>query len=171
MTVIPLSCLYLAIGTLLFVFYQQHPQIAPPAEAKAVLPHFVAFSLPVGLKGLMLTDTILASIDSPLKSLCSSSVTDIYRPLIRLQGTERHYLLVSRVGVIAFGVVLALIAWACQSIENVLWFAFQMFSVTGGALLGIFLLGMLTQRRAKLGNVVAPVASAVLATGLLLLSK
>ena len=33
-TVIPLSCLYLAIGTLLFVFYQQHPQVAAPAEAQ-----------------------------------------------------------------------------------------------------------------------------------------
>ena len=46
-----------------------------------------------------------------------------------------------------------------------------MFSVTGGALLGIFLLGMLTQRRAKLGNVVAMVASTLLTIGLLLLSK
>ena len=109
-TVIPLSCLYLAIGTLLFVFYQQHPQVAASAEAKAVLPHFVAFSLPVGLKGLMLTAIILASIDSPLSSLCSSFVTDIYRPLIRRRASERHYLLVSRVGIVAFGVVLALIA-------------------------------------------------------------
>ena len=144
---------------------------AAPPEAKAELPHFVAFSLPVGLKGLMLTAIILASIDSPLSSLCSSFVTDIYRPLIRRRASERHYLLVSRVGIVAFGVVLALIAWSCQSIENVLWFAFQMFSVTGGAMLGIFLLGMLTQRRANRGNVVAMVARTMPTIGLLLLSK
>jgi SSS family solute:Na+ symporter len=168
-TVIPIMCIYLAIGTLFFVFYRQHPEIAQPGMAKEVLSHFVAHSLPVGLKGLLLAAIILASIDSPLSSLCSSFVTDIYRPLINRKASERHYLLVSRIGIVVFGLILAVIAWACSPVENVLWFAFKIFSLTGGATLGIFLLGLLTKRRANRGNVVAMLISTALTTTLLFL--
>jgi Na+/proline symporter len=72
--------------------------------------------------------------------------------------------------VVAFGVILALIALACDPVENILWFAFQIFSLTGGATLGVFLLGVLTERRGNLGNVVAMVVSTASMTVLLLLS-
>ena len=171
LTVIPITCLYLAIGTLLYVFYHQHPQVPPPAQAKEVLSYFVAHSLPAGLKGLLLGAIILASIDSPLSSLCSSFVTDIYRPLIKRDAGEGHYLWVSRLGVVGFGLALALIAWACGPVQNILWFAYQVFSLTGGAVLGVFLLGLLTRRKANRGNVLAMVLSTVLTTTLMVLSK
>jgi SSS family transporter len=168
---LPITVIYLAIGTLIFVFYQQHPSAAGPAQAKEIVSHFTVNYLPVGLKGLILTAIVLASIDSPLSSLSSSFVTDIYRPLIRRGATERHYLWVSRFGVIGFGIVLAGIALACAPVENVLWFAFQVVSVTGGSTLGIFLLGLLTKRRSNRANVVAMVAGALCMLALLLLSK
>jgi Na+/proline symporter len=168
-TVIPIMCIYLAIGTLLYVFYQQTDAVRP-GEAKEVLSHFVAHSLPAGLKGLLLAAIIMASIDSPLSSLCSSFVTDIYRPLIRTRATEKHYLFVSRIGIIVFGLILALIAWACEPVKNILWFAFKIFSLTGGATLGVFLLGLLTKRKANTGNVVAMIASTVFTLALMLLS-
>jgi Na+/proline symporter len=118
----------------------------------------------------MLSAIILASIDSPLSSLSSSFVTDIYRPLIKKSATENHYLLISRIGVIAFGVILAIIAFACQPVENVLWFAFKIISVTGGATLGIFLLGVSTECKSNLGNIAAMIISTVCMTALLLLS-
>jgi len=169
-TVIPVMCLYLAIGTLLYVFYQQHPSVMRPAEAKDVLSHFVAYSLPAGLKGLVLTAIILASIDSPLSSLSSSFVTDIYRPLIKRTASEKHYLLVSRASVVGFGLILGLIALACEPVKNILWFAFKIFSLTGGATLGVFLLGLLTRRKANRGNIVAMIASTVCTLVLMMLS-
>ena len=168
---LPITVIYLAIGTLIFVFYQQHPSAAGPAQAKEIVSHFTVNYLPVGLKGLILTAIVLASIDSPLSSLSSSFVTDIYRPLIRRGATERHYLWVSRFGVVGFGIVLAGVALACAPVENVLWFAFQVVSVTGGSTLGIFLLGFLTKRRSNRANVVAMVAGALCMLALLLLSK
>jgi len=169
-TVIPIMCLYLAIGTLLYVFYQQNPDVIQPAEAKEVISHFVAHSLPAGLKGLLLAAIILASIDSPLSSLASSFITDIYRPLTRNKATEKHYLLASRVGVVVFGLILALIALACEPVKNILWFAFKIFSITGGAILGVFLLGLLTRRKANKGNIIAMVASTLCTLVLMLLS-
>ena len=169
-TVIPITCLYLAIGTLLYVFYQQHSGAVQPTEAKKVLSHFVAYSLPTGMKGMLLAAIIMASIDSPLSSLASSFITDIYRPLIRKGATEGHYLFISRISVIFFGLVLALIAMACVRVENILWFAYEIFSLTGGATLGVFLLGLLTKRKANLGNVIAMVVSTLCVLTLMLLS-
>jgi SSS family transporter len=167
---LPLLCIYLGIGTLLYVFYQQNPDIVQPGRAKEVLSHFVTNSLPAGLRGWMLSAIILTSIDSPLNSLASSFVTDIYRPLIKKAATEKHYLIVSRIGVAAFGVILGIIAFACEPVENILWFAFEIVSVTGGATLGIFIFGILTQRKANFGNVIAMIISSLSMAVLLLAS-
>jgi len=167
----PITCIYLFIGTLLFVFYKQNPHIAGPAQTKEVLSSFVANVLPCGLKGLVLATIILASIDSPLSSLASSFVTDIYRPLIKPSASEKHYLLVSRAGVAGFGIILAAIAFACQPVQNILWFAFQIVSVTGGSMLGIFLLGLLTKCKSNRANAAAMVTSAFAMAVLLILSK
>jgi len=169
-TVIPITCIYLAIGTLLYVFYRQRPGAVQPTEAKEVLSHFVAYSLPPGMKGLLLAAIIMASIDSPLSSLSSSFITDIYRPLIRKGATEKHYLFVSRISVVVFGLILALIALACVSVTNILWFAYKIFSLTGGATLGVFLLGLLTKRKANKGNIIAMVVSTFCSLTLMLLS-
>jgi solute:Na+ symporter, SSS family len=166
----PILCIYLGIGTLLYVFYRQNPGALQPDKAKEVLSHFTANFLPVGLKGLILSAIILASIDSPLSSLSSSFVMDIYRPLIKKNAIEKHYLFISRIGVIAFGLILAIVALVCESVENILWFAFQIFSLTGGATLGVFLLGVLTKRKINAGNVAAMIISTLCMMVLLLLS-
>jgi SSS family solute:Na+ symporter len=167
---LPVLCIYLGIGTLLYVFYQQNPAIIRPQADKEILPHFISNILPSGLKGLMLAAIVLASIDSPLNSLSSSFITDIYKPLIRKTATEKHYLIISRIAVIGFGVILAAIALACKPIVNILWFAFEIISVTGGATLGVFLLGVLTKRTSNISNIVAMIISTLSMAICLLLS-
>jgi SSS family transporter len=158
---LPLVAAYLAVGTLLYVFYRQNPGLPPPDNSDKILSHFTVQALPFGLKGLVLAAIILASIDSPLSSLTSSFVTDVYRPLIRRKASERHYLWVSRAGVVAFGVLLVMIAWPCRRLEGILWVGLQVFTITGGATLGVFLLGIVTKRAVNRGNVVAMAASSV----------
>ena len=170
-TVLPVYWLYLLVGTLLFVFYQQNSSMSLPEELKEILPHFARNVLPSGLKGLVLGAIFMASVDSPLSSLSSSFVTDIYRPLIRRGASEKHYLFVSRAAVVGFGLVLAGIAAACAPVENILWFAFQILSITGGPMLGAFLLGLLTKRKANRANVLAMLFSTVVCIVLLLLIK
>ncbi len=168
-TVLPVYWLYLLVGTLLFVFYQQNQSLSVPEELKEILPHFARNILPNGLKGLVLGAIFMASVDSPLSSLSSSFVTDIYRPLIRRGASEKHYLFVSRASVIGFGLVLAGIAAVCAPVENILWFAFQILSVTGGPMLGAFLLGLLTKRKANLVNIPSMLFSSGVCVVLLLL--
>ncbi|MBL7152171.1 MAG: sodium/solute symporter [Phycisphaerae bacterium] len=169
LTALPVYWLYLAVGSLLFVFYSQNTSLSLPEELKEIFPHFTRTVLPVGLKGLVLGAIVMASIDSPLSSLTSSFVSDFYRPLIRRGASERHYLLVSRIGVVGFGLVLAAIAFACAPVENILWFAFKILSITGGPLLGVFLLGLLTRRRANFANIPAMLVSAGVCLAMLIM--
>ncbi|MDI6783751.1 MAG: sodium/solute symporter [bacterium] len=169
--VFPLVCIYLAIGTLLYVFYQQRPALPLPDNSDKILSHFVLYSLPFGLKGLILATIILASIDSPLSSLTSSFVTDIYRPLIKKHASEKHYLWMSRIMIIVFGLILAGIAFLCQFSEGILWLAFKITSLTYGSLLGVFLFGILTKRVANKANILAMVVNAICMAVLLVLSE
>jgi SSS family solute:Na+ symporter len=164
--------IYLGLGTGLFVFYTQHPApvLARPDE---ILPHFVREAMPAVLRGFMLAAIVLSSIDSPLGSLTASFVTDIYRPLLVQGRSERHYLLVSRVAVLVFGLVLAGLAWVFVFVPGqMLWTVFKIAGVTSGSLLGVFLLGLLTRRPvADTANVIAMVVMAVVNLALLVLSE
>ncbi|MFA6091622.1 MAG: sodium/solute symporter [Elusimicrobiota bacterium] len=163
--------LYLAIGTGLYAYYQVHPEQVLPAGLDKIYPHFAARAMPVLLRGLLLAAVILASIDSPLASLSSAFVTDIYRPLLRKGADEAHYLKVSRICIGCFGVLLAIIAYTFSSYDGMLWLAFKIGGVTYGSLLGVFLFGLLTRRGGDRGNVVAMVLAATVNLFLLILSE
>jgi len=163
--------LFLSIGACLYVFFAQHPGFPLPEKLDAIFPHFVGEVMPPVLRGLILAAIIMASIDSPLGSLTSSFVTDIYRPVIFSSGTESHYLLISRICVVGFGILLAFIAYFFSHFEKILWLAFKIGGVTYGSLLGVFLLGLLTTRRANWVNVAAMILAALSMLVLLILSE
>jgi Na+/proline symporter len=163
--------IYLGLGAALFAFYAQHPHL-PVSRPDDIVPHFVGQIMPPLLRGLMLSAIVVASIDSPLGSLAASFVTDIYRPLLVRGRPERHYLFVSRLSVAAFGIVLAVLAYAFSFFSQILWLAFKIAGVTFGSLLGVFLLGLLTRHRiADRANVVAMIAMALVNLVLLALSE
>ncbi|MDD5642848.1 MAG: sodium/solute symporter [Syntrophales bacterium] len=163
--------IFLFIGACLYTFYTQHPGLALPAKLDKVFPHFIEQTMPPLMRGLMLAAIVMASIDSPLGSLTSSFVTDIYRPVIFQSGSERHYLFVSRICVVVFGVILAAIAYFFSHLEKFLWLAFKIGGVTYGSLLGVFLLGLLTHRRGNRIHVAAMTLSALAMLALLILSE
>jgi SSS family solute:Na+ symporter len=163
--------IFLAVGACLYVFYAQHPGLALPDKLDKIFPHFIEQTMPPLMRGIMLAAIVLASIDSPLGSLTSSFVTDIYRPVIYPSGTERHYLFISRICVVVFGIILAFIAYFFSHFDKILWLAFKIGGVTYGSLLGVFLLGLLTKRRCNRINVAAMTLSAVGMLVLLILSE
>ncbi len=163
--------IYLLIGACLYVFYVQHPALSIPAKLDTIFPHFIGNVMPAGLRGLILAAIVMASIDSPLASLSASFVTDIYKPLIKKEADEAHYLKVSRLSVAVFAVLLAFVAYGFSFYQKFLWLAFKIGGVTFGSLLGVFLLGFLTQRKANRANTVAMITMAVVNAILLVLSE
>jgi len=163
--------IYLSLGASLYTFYAQNPAL-PVSRPDEILPHYVQQMMPPVLRGLMLSAIVLASIDSPLGSLSASFVTDIYRPLLVRDRSERHYLIVSRISVVIFGVILGVIAYAFSFFDKILWLAFKIAGVTFGSLLGVFLLGLLSRRPVRDGaNVLAMIMMAGVNLVLLTLSE
>ena len=162
--------IYLAIGAGLYTYYVQHPAQSLPRPDE-IFPFFIRSAMPELLRGLMLAAIVLASIDSPLGSLSASFVTDIYRPLLVKNRTERHYLYVSRGAVLGFGVLLAALAYGFSFFDQFLWLAFKIAGVTFGSLLGVFLLGLITPVRANLANTAAMVIMALVNLVLLVLAE
>ena len=163
--------IYLSLGAALYTFYAQHPAL-PVSRPDEILPHFVRQVMPEVLRGFMLSAIVLASIDSPLGSLSASFVTDIYRPLLVRNASERHYLLVSRMAVVGFGLILGAIAHFFSAFDKILWLAFKIAGVTFGSLLGVFLLGLLSRRRIADGaNVAAMIVMALVTLALLVASE
>lgn len=163
--------IFLSVGTCLFAYYGTHPEAVLPTKLDAIFPHFIGQVMPELLRGLLLAAIVMASIDSPLASLTASFVTDIYKPLIRPNAPDAHYLWLSRVCVVTFAVILGGIAYAFSFSDKILWLVFKIGGVTFGSLLGIFLLGLMTKRTANHGNVIAMVLMALVNAGLLYLSE
>lgn len=162
--------IYLGIGAGLYAYYAQRPAAALPRPDE-IFPFFIRTAMPELVRGLMLTAIVLASIDSPLGSLAASFVTDIYRPILAKNRSERHYVAVSRAAVVAFGLILAALAWGFSFFDRFLWLAFKIAGVTFGSLLGVFLLGLVTRARANRANVAAMVVMALVNLALLVMAE
>jgi SSS family solute:Na+ symporter len=153
--------LFLAVGVVLFAFYHFHPPAQPFTRPDKIYPTFVITQLPVGLAGLLTAAIIaaaMANLSAAFNSLASSSVVDFYRPFFRPDADQQHYLRVSRALTLFWGAVLILIAIISQYLhEGVLVLALTIASIPYGAMLGIFLLGVLTKRATSRGTLVGAV--------------
>ncbi len=163
--------IYLLVGACLYAFYVQHPELPLPQKLDAIFPHFIGSVMPAVMRGVVLSAIVMASIDSPLTSLTSSFVTDIYRPLIKSDATEKHYLGLSRICVAVFAILLALIAYAFSFFQKILWLAFKIGGVTFGSLLGVFLLGLLTTRKSNRANVLGMISMGLINALILTLTE
>lgn len=138
--------LFLTVGTMLWVLRGGKP-IEGPADR--LYPAFIWESLPTGIAGLAMAAIIaaaMANLSAALNSLASATVVDFYEPLTESRRSPEHYLRVSRLATIFWGVVLAGIALLASQWGSVLESGLSIASVTLGILLGVFLLGVLTKR-------------------------
>jgi len=145
---VPSMGLFLVAGLLLWVFYERPELVGGARDAasngatdtRQVFLRYIMEEMPAGLTGLMLAGLFaagLSSLNSAINAMSSTFVTDVYRR--RAPGrSERHYLLVGRLGVVGWGVVLAAFACFC-----VFWQRSQAGSESGGGLLE-FALGVMT---------------------------
>jgi SSS family transporter len=139
--------LFLTIGVGLFVFYQDTGQSAP-AIPERTYPEFIWTHLPVGLAGLVVAAILAAAmsnLSAALNALASTTVMDFLRPL-RPEYTETRYLSWARWATVAWGVILFVVGLAARHWGRVLEAGLSIASVLYGALLGVFLLGVLTKR-------------------------
>jgi Na+/proline symporter len=94
----------------------------------------------------------MSNLSGSLNSLSSSTVIDFYKPLVNPNASDDYLLRLSRWFTIGWGVILILIAIASKSFtKSVLNTALTIASLPYGAMLGAFLLGVLTKRANQRG--------------------
>ncbi len=142
--------LFLLVGVALSAYFYHFPPTSSFSTPDKLFPTFVVTVLPRGLAGLLIAAIIAAAmsnLSAALNSLASCAVMDFYKPFLRPQADEREYMRVSRAVTLVWGVVLVLVALVAQQFhQSVLELALTIASVAYGAMLGIFLLGVLTKR-------------------------
>jgi Na+/proline symporter len=157
--------LFLLIGVILFVYYLETGG-TPPSPPDRVYPQFIWNNLPPGIAGLVIAAILAAAmsnLSAALNALASTTIMDFYKPLTTsvagVSRSEAHYLKLARWATVAWGVVLFLIGLVARNWGSVLEAGLSIASILYGALLGVFLLGLLTQRTSEVGAMVGMLAS------------
>jgi SSS family transporter len=143
--------LFLVIGTCLFVLYRERGA-QPPAVMDRLYPLYIWQNLPPGVAGLVMAAILAAAmsnLSAALNALASTTVLDLWRPLVDSAGyigNDARWLRLSRYATVVWGVVLFGVALVARQWGSVLQAGLSIASIVYGALLGVFLLGLLTKR-------------------------
>ena len=160
---LPSGILFFALGTALYLFYQQFPTRLDPTLSRndAIYPFFMVHELPPGLAGFVVAGIFAAAQPtSSLNSVATAVVTDFYqrmRPAASPAGRVR----VGRIATIVTGLCGMTVALTMEQfpVES-LWELFlNVLGLTTGILAGLFSLGILTRRAHGTGAILGVVAS------------
>jgi len=139
--------LFLLIGILLFVYYSD-AHLAAPAQSDRLYPEFIWNNLPVGVAGLLIAAILaaaMANLSAALNSLSSTVVVDFF---------HSASLRLARGATIVWGLALLAIAIVLRHSKSVLEAGLTIGSIPAGALLGVFLLGVLTKKPREMAAMV-----------------
>jgi len=150
-----LMALFLMVGVTLFAYYGVPS--AAFGKADRIYPTFIVTHMPRGTAGLLIAAILAAAmsnLSAALNSLSSSSMMDLYlrfRPNLE----EDRRLKLSRFATVAWAIVLFVLAViALHRVGRVIEVGLQIASIAYGAMLGVFMLGVLTKRAHQLGAII-----------------
>lgn len=165
---VPISAMFLLIGTALFAYYAAQPDLLPDAvhaaqKPDAVFPHFIVSGLPTGMTGLLVAAIFAAAmstVDSSLNSSATLILADLYKRYFRRDAGQRESMRVLRLatlvwGALGTGIAIALVVHDVQSALDVWW---KLSGIVSGGMLGLFLLGLISRRAGNPAAVTAVVA-------------
>jgi Na+/proline symporter len=139
--------LFLMIGVLLYVYYNSLGKPAPGVPERTY-PEFIWNHLPIGVAGLVIAAILAAAmsnLSAALNALASTTIMDFLKPL-RPHHSEAQFLRFARWATVLWGAILFAVGLAARHWGRVLEAGLSIASVLYGALLGVFLLGVLTKR-------------------------
>jgi len=144
---VPVAAVYFFIGTALFVFYSERPELlGTVTKGDNVFPHFIATQLPVGVAGLVVAAIFAVSMDSNFNSMATLTLCDIYLRYFRPNASERESMLVLRTATLGWGALSAAVALALIAVGTALDAWWQLAGTFSGGVLGLFLLGQISRR-------------------------
>jgi len=168
---VPIASAFVFIGILLFAYYQQDSTYKPAATAD-VFGSYILNVMPVGIRGLVLAGifaTAMGSFSAALNALATGATNDWYLRWVRGR-SEAHYVKAARWFTVLFAGLMIVIAGAfayAKVTHPDLRIIPVVLGIAGfilGPMLGVFLIGMFTERRGSdAGNIIA-ISAGLLAT-------
>ncbi len=159
---VPVSALFILIGTALFSYFAAQPGLLPPGiSGDKVFPWYIVHILPAGVTGLLISSIFAAGMSTISTSVNSSATVILTDYLKKPEGkpeSEKRSLKILYVSSAAFSVVSILIAVAMINVQSALDAWWKLASIFSGGMLGLFLLGFFTRKisgRAALAGVIA----------------
>jgi solute:Na+ symporter, SSS family len=150
--------LFLTVGVMLWAYYRVPSSVF--GRADRIYPTFIVTRMPHGISGLLIAAILAAAmsnLSAALNSLSSSAVMDFYSRL-RPDADEKQRMRMARAATFVWALVLfGLAVIALHKVGRVVEVGLQIASVAYGALLGAFLLGVLTRRANQRGATVGMV--------------
>ena len=147
--------LFLMVGVMLWAYYR-----VPSASflrPDRIYPTFIVSRMPHGISGLLIAAILAAAmsnLSAALNALSSSSIMDFYLRF-RPQTDEGARMRLARVSTVLWALVLfALAVFSLHKAGRVVEVGLQIASVAYGALLGVFLLGVLTRKANQRGTAI-----------------
>lgn len=162
---VPVSLVFLFIGTSLYAYYQSGVEILPvelqdPTKADQIFPYFIVHQLPSGITGLLISSIFAAgmsSISTSYNSAATVILTDFvgkYRGRIS-ERTKMSVLYMSTFLVSLVGISVAVAMINVKSALDAWW---KLASVFSGGMLGLFLLGVFSKTENIRGAIIGTLA-------------
>jgi SSS family solute:Na+ symporter len=147
---IPVSLIFLFIGTALFSFYKVHAGILPVGTPPdRIFPFYIINNLPTGLTGLLIA-AIFAAGMSTISTSINSSATVILNDYFKKSGspgkTEKSKMRILYLSTLIFSILSILIALAMINVQSALDTWWKLASIFSGGMLGLFLLGYFSKK-------------------------
>jgi Na+/proline symporter len=123
-------------------------------DVNYVFPTFITTRLPVGLVGLMIAAIFAAAMSASggeLNALATATIIDFYRRHFVKSATDAHYLTVSKLATIAWGLFACVVAMYAANQGSLIEVVNRYGSFFYGSLLGVFILAILTTRATAAG--------------------
>jgi Na+/proline symporter len=139
---------------MLFVYYKYFPLDTALVSNDEIFPKFIVERLPHGISGLVIAAIFAAAMSASggeLNALATATIIDFYRRHFVTQADDRHYLFVSKIATLGWGLFACVVAMYSANQGSLVEVVNRYGSFFYGSLLGVFILAILTRRATARG--------------------
>ena len=147
---IPVSLLFMFIGTALFAYYKANPGLLPDdISGDRVFPFYIINALPTGVTGLLIASIFAAGMSTVSTSFNSAAtiiLNDFFKASKKADDKDKKSMKILYLSTFFFGTLSSISASAMINVQSALEAWWKLASIFSGGMLGLFLLGFFSKK-------------------------
>lgn len=145
--VIPATLIFFLVGTALWVYFRQAPQLLNPmARTDDIFPWFISTQLPAGLRGLVIAGLFAATmstISSSMNSIATVVTTDFFQHFAPKSSDLQRFRFARYTTLVLGAAGIGIAIWLVFMENNSIWDQYlKLIGIFGGCLAGMFVAGI-----------------------------